>query len=85
MVALIRYPVGIIVEAVILAATRNRMRFAAAGFTDAVELRRSGATWLTEAGETVEFEFLSYPAEAAQKSSSTKRDLAACFAGSHVG
>ncbi len=84
MLALIRYPVGIIVEAVILAVTRNRMRFAAAGFPDVVELRRSGVNWLTESDETVEFEFLSYPGETAQEVSSTKRGAAACFAGSQV-
>jgi len=43
---LIRYPVGIIVEAVVLAKGRDRMRVAVAGFPDTIELRRSGSQWL---------------------------------------
>lgn len=81
MFALIKYPVGIIVEAVILAVTRNRMRVAAAGFGDAFELRRSGGKWLTETGQTVEFEFLSVRAQASEEASASKRVLAARFAG----
>lgn len=57
MYLLIRYPVGIIVEAVVLAQGRNRMRVAAAGFPDAIELKRSGPQWLTEANQPVEFDF----------------------------
>jgi hypothetical protein len=58
MYLLIRYPVGIIVEAVVLAKGRNRMRVAAAGFPDTVELRRSGSQWFAEASQPVEFDFL---------------------------
>jgi hypothetical protein len=58
MYMLIRYPVGIIVEAVVLAKGRDRMRVAAAGFPDTIELRRSGSQWFTSAREPIEFEFL---------------------------
>lgn len=58
MYMLIRYPVGIIVEAVVLAKGRNRMRVAAAGFPDAIELRRSGSQWVTANRQPVEFDFL---------------------------
>jgi hypothetical protein len=58
MYMLIRYPVGIIVEAVVLAKGRARMRIAAAGFTDTIELRRSGSQWFTPNREPIEFEFL---------------------------
>jgi hypothetical protein len=58
MYMLIRYPIGIIVEAVVLARGRNRMRVAAAGFADAIELRLSGAQWFTATREPVEFDFL---------------------------
>jgi hypothetical protein len=66
MYLLIRYPVGIIVEAVVLAKGRSRMRAAVAGFPDTIELKRSGAQWFTETGEPIEFDFLmsnAYPAE----------------------
>lgn len=57
MYMLIRYPVGIIVEAVVLAQGRNRMRVAAAGFPDAIELKRSGSNWFM-AHQQVEFDFV---------------------------
>jgi hypothetical protein len=49
------------VEGVVLAKGRNRMRIAAAGFPDAVELKRSGSQWFTaptEIRQPVEFDFL---------------------------
>ena len=55
---LIRYPVGIIVEAVVLAKGKNRLRVAMAGFSDTIELRRSGSRWFAPARQPVEFEFL---------------------------
>jgi hypothetical protein len=58
MYMLIRYPIGIIVEAVVLARGRNRMRVAAAGFPDTIEFRLSGAQWFTATSEPVEFDFL---------------------------
>ena len=72
MYMLIRYPVGIIVEAVVLARGRGRMRVAAAGFPDAVELRRSGSQWLTAARQPVEFEFLMLSARSGKSVSSSK-------------
>ncbi|MGA2119904.1 MAG: hypothetical protein ABSH56_34830 [Bryobacteraceae bacterium] len=54
----IRFPIGIIIEAVLLARRKNRMRVAIAGFEDAIELRRSGARWFTAAAQPVEFDFL---------------------------
>jgi hypothetical protein len=58
MYLLIRYPAGVIVQAVALARGKNRMRIAASGFPDTIELRRSGLRWLTDAGEPIEFDFL---------------------------
>ena len=58
MYLLIRYPVGIIVEAVVLAKGRNRLRIVAAGFPDTIELKRSGSQWFTPTRQAVEFEFL---------------------------
>jgi hypothetical protein len=54
----IRCPAGIIVEAVVLAKGRNRMRVAAAGSADTIELRRSGSQWFTATRQLVEFDFL---------------------------
>jgi hypothetical protein len=58
MYMLIRYAGGIIVEAVLLAKGRDRLRVAAAGFPETIELRRSGSRWITAGHVQVEFEFL---------------------------
>jgi hypothetical protein len=58
MYLLIRYPGGIIVEGVVLARGRNRLRVVAAGFPDAIELRRTGTAWSTASRVPVEFDFL---------------------------
>lgn len=58
MYLLIRYPADIIIEAVVLAKGKNRMRVAAAGFPETLELRRSGTQWFTETRQPVDFEFL---------------------------
>ena len=58
MYLLIRYPVGAIVEGVVLAHRKNRMRVAAAGFSDIIELRRSGQEWFTSNRQPVEFDFM---------------------------
>jgi hypothetical protein len=84
MYALIRYPVGVIVEAIVLAAKRNRMRVVAAGFPDAYELRLSRGQWLTESGQMVEFEFLSSRTVPAAESSASGQVLTACFAGAQA-
>lgn len=58
MYVLFSYPVGVVVEGVVLANGRNRMRIAAAGFADAIELKRSGSNWISADRECVEVEFL---------------------------
>ena len=51
MYLLIRYAGGIIVEGVVLAKGRDRLRVAASGFPETIELRRTGALWSTDDGE----------------------------------
>jgi len=66
MYMLIGSSVGIILEAVVLAKGRNRLRIALAGFPDTIELKRSGSQWFTPACEPVEIEFMlsdAYPCE----------------------
>ena len=58
MYLLIRYPGGIIVEGVVLAKGRNRLRVLAAGFPDIIELKRIGEAWFTASRLPVEFDFL---------------------------
>jgi hypothetical protein len=58
MYVLFRYPVGVIVEGVVLANGRNRMRVVAPGFADAIELKRSGTNWITSDRECVAIEFI---------------------------
>jgi hypothetical protein len=77
MYLLIRYPVGIIVEGVVLARGSNRMRIVAAGFPDAIELRRSGPQWFTASRQPVEFDFLM--SDARQSESAPSPRLADCI------
>jgi hypothetical protein len=72
MYLLIRFPVGIIVEAVVLREGRNRMRVAAAGFRDTLELRRSGSQWFAAGRQPVEFDFLMSGAHLGDHVSSSK-------------
>ena len=65
MYMVIRYAAGIIVEAVVLAKGRDRLRVAAADTPDTFELRRVGARWFTADRELVEFDFLMYDAHEA--------------------
>jgi hypothetical protein len=58
MYLLMRYPVGVVVEGVILANGKNRLRVAAAGFADTLELKRSGTEWFDAGHERVELEFI---------------------------
>jgi hypothetical protein len=58
MYLLIRYAGGIIVEGVVLAKGRNRLRVTAAGFPDTIELKQAGALWSTDSGEQVEVDFV---------------------------
>ena len=71
MYVLIRYPVGIVVEGVILAKGRNRMRVAAAGFPDTLELRRVGSQWFNAICQPLEFDFLMSNARAGERVSSS--------------
>jgi hypothetical protein len=73
MYVLIRYPGGIIVEAVALAEGRNRMRVVAAGFPDTIELRRSGQQWLTATRQPVEFDFLMSDCHPSENASPSRR------------
>jgi hypothetical protein len=82
MYMLIRYPVGVIVEAVVLAKGRNRMRVVAAGFPDTIELRRSGPQWFTATRQPVEFDFLMSNAHQDESVSSSRPACVARAAGS---
>jgi hypothetical protein len=58
MYMLIRYAGGIIVEGVLLAQRKDRLRVAASGFPETIELMRAGSKWVTAGGVQVEFDFL---------------------------
>jgi len=58
MYSLIGFSNAVVVEAVVLKASRNRMRVAIAGYADSLELKRDGGEWLLETGERVTLEFL---------------------------
>jgi hypothetical protein len=58
MYMLIRYAGGVIVEGVLLAKGRDRLRVAASGFPETIELKRSGSRWITAGHVQVEFDFL---------------------------
>jgi hypothetical protein len=54
----IRYQRGLRVEAVLLAASRERMRVAIASQRDTIELHKVDACWYTEQGAEIEIEAL---------------------------
>ena len=86
MYTVIRYAGGIIVEGVVLAAGRDCLRVAVAGFIDIVELRRAGERWFAADGEPVEFDFLmsdAHQAEIVGASGPVWRDTAAGSAAIH--
>ena len=58
MYMLIRYAGGIIVEGVLLAKRKDRLRIAASGFPETIELTRAGSKWITAGGIQFEFDFL---------------------------
>ena len=58
MYLLIGYAGGSIVEGLVLAKGRDRLRVAAPGFPETIELRRTGAVWSADSGEQVEFYFV---------------------------
>ena len=76
MYTLVRYPGGIIVEAVVLAQGKSRMRIAAPGFPDIIELRRSGTQWFTADRQPVEFDFLTFSAPLGSTVSATATSAA---------
>ena len=82
MYLLIRYPFGIVVESVVLAKGRNRMRVAAAGFPDTIEFRRSGSQWFTATRQPVEFDFLMPNTHPGESVSSSRPARSAQAAGS---
>lgn len=78
--ALITYSAGVMLEAVVLKQSANRMWLAAAGMTDALQLVRSGTQWLTDDGQEVEFAFLADCRAAARSDSAaaTARAISSC-------
>jgi hypothetical protein len=75
MYVLMRYRVGVVVEGVVLAHRKNRMRIAVAGFADTLELQRSGAQWFA-GPEPVEIDFLmsnSYQSPLAEESKPVRK------------
>ena len=72
MYLMIRYAGGSIVEGVVLAKGGDRLRVAASGFPETIELRRTGAVWSADDGEEVEFYFVMCdPCQSERASSST--------------
>ena len=55
MYLMIRYAGGSIVEGVVLAKGEDRLRVAASGFPETIELRRTGSAWSADDGRQVEF------------------------------
>jgi len=80
MFILIEYPVGVVVEAVVLSIEPNRLRVAVAGFSDAVEFTRSGLEWVTERGQKIDLGFLQFKVFEAAAVFPSGRALAACAA-----
>ena len=58
MLMTIRYQGGVTVEAVLLAANRERMRLAVASQRDTIELSKADGCWYTEKGDVIELEAL---------------------------
>ena len=58
MYLVIRYAGGSIVEGVVLAKGRDRLRVAASGVPETIELKRTGAVWSADDGKQVEFYFV---------------------------
>jgi hypothetical protein len=77
MYLMIRYAGGSIVEGVVLAKGADRLRVAAAGFPETIELRRTGALWSADDGEQVEFYFVMGDTDQAERVSSSTLAYAA--------
>jgi hypothetical protein len=85
MYTLIEYPVGVVVEAVVLSMETNRLRVAVAGFSDALEFVRPGLEWVTEGGQRIDVGFLQFGAdESAVVSLPAELALAAGAAGPYA-
>ena len=82
MYTLIRYPGGIIVEALVLAKGRNRMRVVVAGSSDTIELKRSGPQWFAATRQPVELDFLMSNAHSGERVCSSRLARVARAAGS---
>jgi hypothetical protein len=80
----IEYPIGIILEAVVLSMEPNRLRVAAPGFPDVLELSRSGLEWFMENGQKIEIGFLQYTASEAAAIFPPKLALGARAAASYA-
>ena len=86
MYLLIRYAAGVVVEGVVLANGRNRMRVAAAGFADTIELHRSGLDWVDTGRQPVELEFImarSWAAPDSEAEGFVRSERATRFAGAN--
>jgi hypothetical protein len=58
MYVLMRYAAGITLDGLALAAGKDRMRVVARGFSDAIELTRSGSQWLDPDGLSLELDIM---------------------------
>ena len=77
MYLMIRYAGGNIVEGVVLAKGGDRLRVAASGFSETIELKRTGAVWCNDDGEQVEFCFVICDKCQAEKAASSAAAYAA--------
>jgi hypothetical protein len=57
MYVLIQFEVGVVIEGVVLASRKNRLRVAVPGLPDTLELKRSGLGWIAD-HQRVEIGFL---------------------------
>lgn len=72
---------GIVLDAIVMQRTAKWMRVIAPGFSDVLELRRKGQTWLMEGDKPVEFEFLADLAPAEPLAQQTPMTMTAASAG----
>jgi hypothetical protein len=85
MYTLIEYPVGVVVEAVVLSMEPNLLRVAGAGFSDTLEFVRPGLEWVTEGDQRIDVGFLQLSSdESAVVSPPTGLALAAGVAGPYT-
>ena len=58
MYMILRYPTGVNVDAVLLSATRDRLRVMVRDQEDTLDLRLIGSRWISDQGSAVEIESL---------------------------